>query len=177
MNRPLLILDLDETLIYGSDRPLAIDHDFMCGEFFIHKRPYVDEFIVSCAQLFNLAVWTSSTMDYAQGIVSVLFDGIPLTFLWARDRCTRRFNAELQAHYWVKDLKKVKRAGFELERVLVVDDSPEKLERNYGNIVVVSEFIGDPADRELLDLASYLSGLAEEKDFRRIEKKAWRQGR
>jgi len=74
-------------------------------------------------------------------------------------------------------LKKVRRAGFELERVLVVDDSPEKLERNYGNIVVVSEFIGDPADRELLELADYLSELADEGDFRRIEKRAWRKSR
>lgn len=33
---------------------------------------------------------------------------------------------ERQEAYWVKDLRKVKRRGEDLRRVLVVDDSPEK---------------------------------------------------
>ena len=49
VNRPLLRLDLDETLIHGSVHALPVGHDFMCGEYFVYKRPYVDEFIRECA--------------------------------------------------------------------------------------------------------------------------------
>jgi RNA polymerase II subunit A small phosphatase-like protein len=168
-------LDLDETLIYASERPLATDHDFRCGTCFIHKRPFVHEFLDICARAYDLGVWTSATMDYAQCIQLVLFDGFPLAFLWARDRCIQRYDVESREYYWVKDLKKVKRAGFELDRVLMVDDTRRNLERNYGNLVVVSKFAGDPADRELMHLADYLGELAGEEDLRRIEKRGWRQ--
>jgi RNA polymerase II subunit A small phosphatase-like protein len=175
MSRPLLILDLDETLIYGSTTPSASEPDFRCGDYFIHKRPFVDEFIGACSRPYALAVWTSSTSDYARCLTQRLFVDVPLEFLWARDRCTCRFDAELQDHYWVKDLRKVRRAGFDLSRVLVVDDTPQKLERNYGNLVVVPEFTGDFADRELPGLARYLLSLAEsEEDFRNVEKRRWR---
>lgn len=175
MDRPLLILDLDETLIHGSERPLAAKHDFRCVSFYIYERPFVREFIEACARLYKLAVWTSSSGDYAQCIRSAVFGERPLEFLWARDRCTRRFDAEAQEHYWAKDLKKVRRAGYDLGRVLVVDDTAKKLERNHSNIVVVSEFEGDPNDRELLALAEYLRELERENDFRRVEKRGWRK--
>ena len=76
--------------------------------------------------------------------------------------------------YWVKDLKKVKRLGYDLNRMLMVDDTPSKLQRNYGNAVYVSSFEGDPADRELLSLAPYLLSLVDCDDFRTIEKRGWR---
>ena len=174
MKRPLLILDLDETLIYGTTSPLSVAHDFKCGEFFIHKRPCVMEFIRTCARAYDLAVWTSSTSEYAAGVVEALFASVELEFVWARDRCTRRMDFEAQEHYWVKDLKKVKRQGFELARVLIVDDTPAKLERNHGNLVLVSEFTGDETDRELTALSEYLVDLAKEEDFRKIEKRGWR---
>lgn len=36
--------------------------------------------------------------------------------------------------YRVKDLKTIRRVGYELERVIVVDDTAKKHERNYGNL-------------------------------------------
>jgi len=174
MHRPLLILDLDETLLHATEHPLPIQHDFRCGSYFIHKRPFVHEFLDVCAGSYDLSVWTSSTVTYARCIQTMLFDGVPLEFLWARDRCTLRFDPDWGVHYWAKDLKKVKRAGYDLERVLMVDDTPKKLERNYGNLVVVTEFTGDPKDRELLRLAPYLESLAGRPDLRRIEKRSWK---
>jgi carboxy-terminal domain RNA polymerase II polypeptide A small phosphatase len=60
-------------------------------------------------------------------------------------------------------------------RVLVVDDSPEKHTRNYGNLVQVSPFMGDPRDDELPHLAAYLTQLAPLADVRGIEKRQWRR--
>lgn len=175
MGKPLLILDLDETLVFATKQGLPTPHDFKCFDYLIYQRPFVESFISGCAEYFDLAVWTSSTEDYARCIVAELFADLHLEFLWARERCTRRFDLELQEQYWVKNLKKVKSAGFKLERVLMVDDTPRKLERNYGNIVRVSEFTGDLSDRELVILLEYLVGMSHEKDFRKIEKRGWNQ--
>jgi RNA polymerase II subunit A small phosphatase-like protein len=171
------VLDLDETLIYGCTNPLGTAPDFTCGDYFIYKRPFVDGFIRACAATFRLAVWTSSTDDYAACIVSHLFAEASLEFVWSRERCTNRWDQELQEHYWVKDLKKVKRAGHDLERVLIVDDTPKKIERNYGNLVLVREFTGDPGDDELAPLADYLVSIAGLSNLRDMDKRNWRHRR
>jgi len=177
MDRPLLILDLDETLIHTAMAPLAIPHDFRCLDYYVHERPFLREFLASVSAAWDLAVWTSSSADYAGCIRNHIFADLPLSFMWTRERCTRRFDAESRQYYPVKDLRKVKNAGYDLRRVLMIDDTPQMLERNYGNLVVVQEFTGDSADRELLALAMYLAGLVSEGDLRAIEKRGWCEGR
>lgn len=68
----------------------------------------------------------------------------------------------------------MKRLGFALERVLMIDDSPEKLQRNFGNHLRVRPFIGDPSDTELRDLLPFLKHLSQKSNFRIIEKRGWR---
>ncbi|WP_153559494.1 HAD family hydrolase [Roseimaritima sediminicola] len=173
--KPLLILDLDETLVHAADSALEIPHDFKAGPYFVYKRPFVDDFICTLATSFQLAVWSSSTADYIAAITAqIIPDHVSLRFAWSRTRCIQRYHPEWQGVYWVKDLKKVKRLGYELSRILVVDDTPQKLERNYGNAVYVSSFDGDPADQELKLLAPYLMSLVDCNDYRTIEKRGWR---
>jgi RNA polymerase II subunit A small phosphatase-like protein len=174
MEKPLLILDLDETLIFATPRKLEAEPDFGCFQYLVYRRPGLAGFIEECARHYRLGVWTSSTPGYAECIVSEIFGEIPLEFLWTRGRCTRRFDFESREPYWVKNLKKVKRAGYDLDRVLMVEDTPRNLERNYGNLVLVDEFTGDPSDRELIELGGYLRRLSREDDLRKIEKRGWR---
>ncbi|MCP4291016.1 MAG: HAD family hydrolase [bacterium] len=175
MNRPLLVLDLDETLVYSTKRALPCRHDFECCEYLVYKRPFVDRFIESMALHYDLAVWTSSSSDYADCIKTGIFAKVFLNFLWSRDKCTRRYDSELQGHYWVKNLKKVKRSGYDLERVLFVDNTPQKLESNFGNIVAVRDFEGSQSDNELVVLAKYLVKIVDTPNFRAIEKRGWRE--
>ncbi|MFN3160051.1 MAG: NIF family HAD-type phosphatase [Rubinisphaera brasiliensis] len=173
--KPLLILDLDETLIHGVGKPLECRHDFRAGHYYIYKRPHIDFFLATVSTAFQLAVWSSSTPDYVATVVTQLFkDDGQLQFCWGRDRCTQPYHPEWQSSYWIKDLKKVKRAGWDLDRVLIVDDTPRKLERNYGNAVYVRPFAGDQDDEELQNLAPYLLSLAAFPNFRSIEKRGWR---
>jgi hypothetical protein len=74
----------------------------------------------------------------------------------------------------VKSLKKVKRQGYDLARVLMVDDTARKLERSYGNHVPVRPFEGDPADDELAALLVFLGRFRDLGDVRPPEKRAWR---
>ena len=174
-SRQLLILDLDETLIYAAAEPLGRACDFQTGPYSVYKRPFLEEFLSQCAQWFDLAVWTTSLEDYAASIVQHIFPGDKeLSFVWARERCTRSFNSETAEQFWIKDLKKLKKQGYLLARIIVVDDSPEKLERQYANLVRVNPFLGDPCDRELNLLKSFLEHLATVDDVRKAEKRNWK---
>jgi RNA polymerase II subunit A small phosphatase-like protein len=176
--RPLLILDLDETLVWGTEAPPGTGFDFRAFRYFVTKRPNLDPFLSRTSAWFELAVWTSAGEEYAHRVVSEVFaDPSTLAFAWSASRCTQRYDHETRKLYNVKDLKKVKRRGYALERVLVIDDSPEKLERNFGNHLRIAPFEGDPADRELLDLLPFLKWIKHQEDFRKIEKRNWRTWR
>ncbi len=61
------------------------------------------------------------------------------------------------------------------KRFLIIDNTPQKLESNFGNLVAVRDFEGDQSDRVLLALAEYLVKIVGEPNFRTIEKRGWRQ--
>jgi TFIIF-interacting CTD phosphatase-like protein len=64
----LLILDLDETLLYATAQPPARPADFAVGDYYVYKRPHVDAFLTQCFDWFDVAVWTSASPSYAVGI-------------------------------------------------------------------------------------------------------------
>ncbi len=171
----LLILDLDETLIYASERPLAHLPDFRAGPYLVYKRPYVDDFLKACQEWFEVAVWTSASPSYAAEIVEALFP-YPPSFVWASDRCTQAYDPERGEHFSVKNLRKVKPRGYRLEQIIVIDDTAEKHQQNYGNLVRVREWTGDLEDTELMLLLSYLQELRKADNIRIVEKRQWRTG-
>ena len=175
MNSRLLILDLDETLVFATEEKLARGEDFRVGPYFVYKRPGLDTFVEFAFNQFKVALWTSSSRNYANGAISAIFqDPERLEFAWARERCTRKSNPETGISYWIKDLKKVRRLGWSLEGVAVIDDSPEKLKRSYGNHIHVAPFEGDPTDNELPRLQVYLAWLKQVPNVRLVDKRNWR---
>ncbi|MBN1853686.1 MAG: HAD family hydrolase [Pirellulales bacterium] len=174
--KPLLILDLDETLVFSDEAPLDRPCDFQVGPFFVYKRPHLDEFLTAVASEYQLAVWSSATSDYVTAVVDKLLpSNVELEFVWARKRCVRRMDFDRQEQVWLKDLRKVKKQGYDLERTLIVDDEPLKLVRNYGNAIYIKPFVGDPLDAELPLLLNYLHWLQNQPHFRKIEKRGWRR--
>jgi carboxy-terminal domain RNA polymerase II polypeptide A small phosphatase len=176
VERLLLVLDLDETLIHATETPLAHAYDHEIKPYFLYRRPGLSEFIREVSQEFRLAVWTSSSPAYAHAVCPLIFpDSALLEFVWASDRCTLTRNFDVDAWDKAKPLRKLKRRGYDLAKVLVVDDSPEKHTRNYGNLVQVTPFMGKKDDDELAVLARYLKGLSTERNVRAIEKRQWRR--
>jgi RNA polymerase II subunit A small phosphatase-like protein len=183
-DRTLLILDLDETLIYATEIALERAPDFEIYGYFVYRRPYLTEFLESVRRDFDLAVWSSASDDYVSAVVESIFgDTFNLQFAWGRSRATLpRINHDSgygldpwDHRHYVKPLSKVKRLGWRLERVLIVDDTPEKSVKNYGNAIHPKPFEGAEDDDELRALASYLQTLKDEANVRRIEKRRWRQ--
>ncbi|WP_223642971.1 NIF family HAD-type phosphatase [Corallococcus sp. EGB] len=182
----LLVLDLDETLVHASEKPLAREADFQVLGYFVHMRPHLEAFLRECAARFRLAIWSAGDDRYVAEIVKrIVPPELELDFVWGRSRCTYALDRsgvqrdgflDASAHYdWVKKLHKLKRRGYRLERVLIVDDSPAKCIHNHGNAIYVREYEGQRHDTELLDLARYLAMLADVDNVRRIEKRNWRK--
>lgn len=174
--KALLVLDLDETLVHATEGPLEFEPQHEVPPYFLYTRPGLQQFLGHVSNHFRLAVWTSSSPAYAEAVCPLVFSETQrLEFVWASDRCTptRIFENDSWCH--AKPLKKLKRRGYDLARVLVVDDSPAKHTRNYGNLVQVAPFMGDPNDDELSHLAQYLTQLAAIADVRNIEKRQWRR--
>lgn len=74
--------------------------------------------------------------------------------------------------YYIKDLSKIKKL-YKLEKVLMVDDLPIGLQRQYGNLIRVNPFTGNDEDQELKYLEKYLIDIKDELNFRTIEKRNW----
>lgn len=185
-HKTLLILDLDETLIHATKNPLEQKEAFRVFNFYVYLRPFLKEFLEGIREDFLVAVWSSASDDYVAKIVAHVFpQGYPLEFVWGRKRCTYRskrysedFGRYLEdyetPYFYLKRLQKLKRKEFQLERILIVDDSPEKALCNYGNAIYPKEFTGDVGDDELLYLLKYLKTLKDINNVRAIEKRGWR---
>ncbi len=175
MKKKLLVLDLDETLIFGSEKPLERSADLIIDEkYYIYQRPHLQEFLSFSFQNFLVGIWTSSSLSYASAIVkAILTPEQNLEFLWDRERCTYRYDHDTDKYYWVKNLKKLKKKGYYLESIIMIDDSPDKIEENYGNHIRVSEYTGQEDDDELLLLITYLNIIKDEANIRAVEKRGW----
>lgn len=183
----LLILDLDETLLHASVQELDRPPDLMVDRYFVYKRPYLAAFLEEVKKHFHLAIWSSASDSYVEEVTSrVLPDPNLFQFIWGGSRCTYRRNFEPEIsrthrlhytdHYhYIKPLKKVKRLGFDLRRMLIVDDSPHKVAGNYGNAIYPKPYEGEAHDHELKLLSTYLQTLKDKSNVLSIEKRGWRQ--
>jgi len=174
-DKKLLILDLDETLIYSTEKSLERGCDFTVEQYFVYKRPFIEEFLAFCFANFDVGVWTTSTADYASAIVSRVTTGDQtLQFLWSRDRCTWAFDEATHERILVKKLDKLKKRGHRPESIIVIDDTASAWRSSYGNLLRVSRFEGDLRDDELNHLPKYLKYLVGVENVRTVEKRNWR---
>ncbi len=184
----LLILDMDETLLHtecfeSSDYipEGSYDFKFPMGEYsgdqtwyFTIKRPFLDEFMKYAFDNFKVAIWTAGGSDYADTVISKCgVDKTKLEFFWTRERCTIKRDYETGNNYGEKNLSKVRNLGWNLDRVLIIDDVAKTASNNYGNLIRISEYFNSSKDTELLKLMNYLEIIKDEPNFRTIEKRGW----
>jgi RNA polymerase II subunit A small phosphatase-like protein len=174
LDRKLLVLDLDETLVHATDQPLARAEDFKAGPYHVYRRPHLSEFIAFALARFHVGVWTSSGEQYAARVVESVFPAGALQFVWASQRCTVARDWQTGEYCTLKKLGKLKRKGYRLDSIIAVDDTPSKYERSFGNLVAVQEYLGAEQDDELLLLMRYLDRLSKIANVRTVEKRRWR---
>ena len=177
-DKKLLVLDLDETLIYaaefGTGRQPEFRLEFTTASYNVFRRPHLDAFIDYCFENFKVAVWTASGEGYAKAMVSKIFGerAEKLEFVWTVAHCELEEVMPLCEEY-IKKLDKLQTVGFQLDSTIIVDDTPLKIRYNEDNLVVISPFTGNTDDTELLTLRQYLDELKNHSDIRTIEKRGW----
>ena len=172
----LIILDLDETLIHATHNELDIPFDFKFDKYFVYERPHLRQFLTNISNNFSLGIWSSASDEYVNEIVRhIKPDNVEFIMVWGRSKCSLKRDTTFDTYCFEKRLDKLKKNGFKLEQILIVDDSPSKSRTNYGNAIHIKEFTGDKSDSELSHLYEYLMTFKTVSNVRTIEKRGWRQ--
>jgi carboxy-terminal domain RNA polymerase II polypeptide A small phosphatase len=159
--KKLLVFDLDETLIHARHQRLPIKEDFKYDEYYVYKRPYLDDFLLECSQNYSLAIWSSAENDYVKNIAKqLIINDLKFDFVWSLKNCWLKI-AQVKDDYWgitrrepqyIKPLEKIRRKGYKLSNLLIVDDSSYKVIDNQPNsYYIIKPFEGDIKDNELLN--------------------------
>ena len=77
--KPCLVLDLDETLVHSSFKPvpnpdfvIPVEIDGVVTDVYVLKRPWVDYFLEQCAARYEIVVFTASLSKYADPLLDFL---------------------------------------------------------------------------------------------------------
>ncbi|KAG9448170.1 hypothetical protein H6P81_014298 [Aristolochia fimbriata] len=150
-----VFLDLDETLIHSKSDPPPERYDFVVrptidGEvlnFYVLKRPGVDELLEEIGKNFEIVVFTAGLREYASLVLDILDSKGLISHRLYRDSCKQKEGK------FVKDLSEL---GRDLKKVVIVDDNPNAYEFQPENALPVAPFIDDLEDRELRRVMKFL---------------------
>eukprot|EP00897_Mesotaenium_endlicherianum_P006496 jgi/Mesen1/5875/ME000299S04996 len=166
VGRKTLVLDLDETLVHSSFKPIPnpdyivrVEIDGRVTDVHVLKRPGVDEFLRAMAALFEIVVFTASLSKYADPLLDLLDREGTIAHRLFRESCFHSDGA------YVKDLSVL---GRDLKSTLIVDNSPCSYIFHPENAIPISSYIDDPSDIELVELIPYLQAVVSLDDVRGI---------
>ena len=155
---PLLVLDLDETLIHVSET--ARTADFHLGSRCVSIRPGASQFLLEARRHFRLAVWTARTTAYAHRVLhNLLPPETSLAFVWSVAECHQAVDGSGRRR-WFKDLDRLRLAGFPLESVAVLDDAPEAIIPRTARVLTISLYAGAAEDEDLKRWTTQLAEVA-----------------
>ena len=140
------MLDLDHTLIYGSNAENeTADLLFQYNKYLkVYERPFARELVVICKENADIIVYTTALRPYAVGICNKLNIN-PIEIL-SRKQCLLK-NGNWQ--------KKVKPEWInKYDKIIIIDDSPNVwITNNIPSIFLIpSEFRGNSKDNGLIKI-------------------------
>jgi len=157
-----LVLDLDETLVHSSFKPIPdpdftvdIELDGAIHRVYVRKRPGVDHFLREVGKKFEIVVFTASLAKYADPLLDVLDKDRVVQFRLFREACVQHYGN------YVKDLTHL---GRELNHSIIVDNSPFSYMFQPDNAIPIATWFNDKNDRQLYDLLPFLDSLVSEPD-------------
>lgn len=169
-DKPLLVLDFDETLIHASENRLKKKPDVQISGYFVYFRPNLKIFLDKITEHYKIAIWSTATIDYLKLIIKLCFlKDYDFEFIWDRRFCDEKYDKKDPHYFYIKKLSKVNDLGFNLNRTIIVDDSYEKIKFHYKNAVLFKPYYGeDENDTELLKLYKFLFLIKDEPNFRKL---------
>jgi len=152
--KKVLVLDLDETLIHSTakrvlyyDWRLEVYIKGMKCEFNVIKRPYMELFLQTVCNWFDVFIFTASVKQYACPVIDHLD---PLRLIKGRlyrESCTQYKGTYIKdlALYWS-----------DLSQVIIIDNSPVAYCKNKDNAIPIRNFEGEKAhDDELFNILPF----------------------
>jgi RNA polymerase II subunit A small phosphatase-like protein len=144
-----LVLDLDETLVHSSFKPIPkpdfiipVEIDKVVHHVYVLKRPYVDEFLLRASKCYEIVIFTASLSKYADPLLDKLDIHNVISHRLFRESCVIHGTA------YVKDMKRV---GRPLKDTIIVDNSPPSYMFQPCNAVPCASWFDDKSDTQLLD--------------------------
>uniref|UniRef100_A0A061SIS4 Carboxy-terminal domain RNA polymerase II polypeptide A small phosphatase n=1 Tax=Tetraselmis sp. GSL018 TaxID=582737 RepID=A0A061SIS4_9CHLO len=162
--RKTLVLDLDETLVHSSFKPvdkpdhvLPVEIEGNMVNVYVLERPWLKRFLRAVSARFEVIVFTASLDKYAAPLLDLIDKDKCIRHRLFRDAC-----CFFEGNY-VKDLECL---GRRLESTVIVDNSAHSYAFHPENAIPVSSFIDDPTDHELLDILPILYQIEQVDDVR-----------
>ncbi|KAJ7703263.1 HAD-like domain-containing protein [Mycena rosella] len=166
IGRKCLVLDLDETLVHSSFKPIPqpdfivpVEIEFHWHHFHVLKRPGVDDFLKRMGEIYEVVIFTASLSKYADPVLDKLDTHQVVAHRLFRESCFSH-----KGNY-VKDLSQL---GRPIADTIILDNSPASYIFHPHNAVPVSSWFNDPHDVELTDLIPFLADLTSVPDVRGI---------
>ncbi|DBA93455.1 hypothetical protein WJX79_008935 [Trebouxia sp. C0005] len=163
-HKKCLVLDLDETLVHSSFKPvpnpdfiIPVEIEDKVVEVYVLKRPFMDRFMAEVGERFEVVVFTASLSKYADPLLDLLDKDKVVRWRLFRESC-----CPYEGNY-VKDLQCL---GRDLSTTIIVDNSPHSYVFQPENAVPIGTFIDDMEDQELLEITPILMGVAQVDDVR-----------
>ncbi|KAI1285704.1 Carboxy-terminal domain RNA polymerase II polypeptide A small phosphatase 1 [Halotydeus destructor] len=157
-NKMCLVIDLDETLVHSSFKPInnadfivPVEIDGAIHQVYVLKRPYVDEFLQRMGELYECVLFTASLAKYADPVSDLLDKTGVFKSRLFRESC------HFYRGNYVKDLGRI---GRDLHKVIIVDNSPASYIFHPDNAVPVASWFDDMSDTELHDLIPFFEKLS-----------------
>lgn len=158
INKKTLVLDLDETLVHSSFKPIPnadfivpVEIEDQIHQVYVAKRPGVDQFLKVMGEKFEIVVFTASLAKYADPVLDLLDKNKVVGARLFREACSNH-----KGNY-VKDLGRLGRA---LRHTIIIDNSPASYLFHPENAVPIDSWFDDETDTELLDLIPFLEDMA-----------------
>jgi RNA polymerase II subunit A small phosphatase-like protein len=167
-----LVLDLDETLVHssfravpGADFVIPVQIEDIVHFVYVMKRPGVDEFLVEMAKHYEIVLYTASLHKYADPLLDLLDPHQTIRYRLFRESCV------FYEGTYVKDLSLLNR---DLSQTIIIDNSPASYIFHPENAIGCESFIDDRADRELIQIGSFLKGIKNVDNVRGLSN-MWRE--
>jgi len=157
VGKKTLVLDLDETLVHSSFKPIAqpdyvipVQIENQVHNVYVLKRPGVDEFLKAMGEIYEIVIFTASVGKYADPVLDTLDK-----YKVVRHRLFREACIHYKGNY-VKDLSQL---GRNLKHVIILDNSPASYIFHPTNAIPVTSWFNDLEDNELYELIPFLMDL------------------
>ncbi|KAL0478212.1 CTD small phosphatase-like protein [Acrasis kona] len=166
--KKILVLDLDETLVYNShgtcpksDFNYQVFHEGLIYDFNCRLRPHLYEFLEEVSKDWILITWTASMQKVAEPLINYIDPKRKyLTHVLYRDSCLNLKGA------YIKDLQVF---GRDMKDVIILDNNPLTFTINPSNGVPILSWYGEQKeDDALTSVLAFFKKLSQAEDVRPI---------